>query len=176
VSQWVAITVIGEDRPGIVAGVTKVLYDHGCNLEDSSAMRLRDEFAMILIARLPNPPRLAELEAALAATAEGLDVAVNVRDLGERVAQAPPAGRVRGLAVYGADRPGIVYQVSERLAAARCNITDVTTHIAGEVYLLLLEMTVPDAVTDDDLRAALAELRADLAVDITLRDLDEETL
>ena len=42
--RWI-VTALGQDRPGIVAGVTKVLYDLGCNLEDSAMTRLEGEFA-----------------------------------------------------------------------------------------------------------------------------------
>jgi len=44
-----AITVIGHDRPGIIADVTEVLAGLGMNLSDSSMTRLRGHFAMTLI-------------------------------------------------------------------------------------------------------------------------------
>ena len=48
-----ALTAIGRDRPGIVAAVTKALYEHDCNIEDSSMTILEDEFAIILIMSMP---------------------------------------------------------------------------------------------------------------------------
>ncbi|MBI5345287.1 MAG: ACT domain-containing protein, partial [Deltaproteobacteria bacterium] len=48
-----ALTAVGRDRPGIVAAVTKALYDHACNIEDSTMTRLEDEFAIILIMSAP---------------------------------------------------------------------------------------------------------------------------
>ncbi len=44
-----AVSVVGADRPGIVAGVTEALYKLGCNIADSSCAMLAGEFAMILI-------------------------------------------------------------------------------------------------------------------------------
>ena len=44
-----AITVIGHDRPGIVADVAEVLAGLGANLTDSTMTRLRGHFAMTLI-------------------------------------------------------------------------------------------------------------------------------
>ena len=38
-NRWI-VTALGQDRPGIVAGVTEVLYKLGCNLEDSAMTRL----------------------------------------------------------------------------------------------------------------------------------------
>ena len=44
-----AITVVGHDRPGIIAQAAEVLSLCGMNLEDSSMTLLRGHFAMTLI-------------------------------------------------------------------------------------------------------------------------------
>ena len=44
-----AITVIGHDRPGIIAETTAALAGLGLNLEDSTMTLLRGHFAMMLI-------------------------------------------------------------------------------------------------------------------------------
>ncbi|MBU1209467.1 MAG: ACT domain-containing protein [Proteobacteria bacterium] len=49
-SDWVAVSIIGRDRPGIVASVSKVLFQNRCNIEDLSQTAIRGQFAMILIA------------------------------------------------------------------------------------------------------------------------------
>ena len=61
----VAVTAVGADRPGIVAGVTKVLFDQGCNLEDTSMTILRGHFAMMLVVDVPAGVAAADLEAAV---------------------------------------------------------------------------------------------------------------
>jgi len=50
-----AMTIIGMDRPGIVAGDVEVLFSPGCNIEDSSSTLLGGEFAMILIVSHEKP-------------------------------------------------------------------------------------------------------------------------
>ena len=47
--QKYIMTAFGEDRPGIVADVTELIYEHDCNLEDASMTRLSNEFAMIFL-------------------------------------------------------------------------------------------------------------------------------
>ena len=47
--DWVAISVTGRDRPGVVASVARVLFQNGCNIEDLSQTAIRGQFAMILI-------------------------------------------------------------------------------------------------------------------------------
>ena len=44
-----ALTIVGRDRAGIVSQVTKILFDLGCNIADSSCSILGGQFAMILI-------------------------------------------------------------------------------------------------------------------------------
>ncbi len=43
------ITVVGLDRPGIVAGVTTALANHSINITDISQSYTKDFFTMILI-------------------------------------------------------------------------------------------------------------------------------
>ena len=42
-------TAFGKERPGFVADIARVIYENGCNLEDSTMTGLSDEFALILL-------------------------------------------------------------------------------------------------------------------------------
>ena len=65
-----AITVLGHDRPGIIAETTGRLAGLGLNLEDSTMTLLRGHFAMMLVCE--GPAADAEIEQALAPlTADG---------------------------------------------------------------------------------------------------------
>ncbi|MDH7498845.1 MAG: ACT domain-containing protein [candidate division NC10 bacterium] len=46
------LTVMGKDRPGLVAGISRVLAEHQVNIEDISQTILQDMFSMILIVNL----------------------------------------------------------------------------------------------------------------------------
>jgi len=48
-SHHYVLWAFGADRPGIVSGITEVLFKNKCNLEDSSMMRLGSEFGVLLI-------------------------------------------------------------------------------------------------------------------------------
>ena len=41
------LTAFSKDRPGIVADISEVIYENGCNLEDSTMTSMLDEFAII---------------------------------------------------------------------------------------------------------------------------------
>jgi glycine cleavage system transcriptional repressor len=171
-TQSLAVTVLGHDRPGIIADVTGVIADLGGNLEDSSMTLLRGHFAWTLIASLDADPaavseRLAHL------TAAGLVVSV-------LPVEGPEAAAVDGsswlLSVHGADRPGIVSGLTGVVAAAGGNITDLTTRLGTGLYLLLAEVALPADVDADALAARLADEAARLGVRATFAPTDTDVL
>jgi glycine cleavage system transcriptional repressor len=169
----IAVTVIGHDRPGIIADVTAVLADLGLNLEDSTMTLLRGHFAMMLICAGPlSPP---EVEKALEPlTADG-SLQVSARE----VPPEPDIGATGVpyvLTVHGGDRPGIVSAVTRELAAAGGNITDLTTRLTSSLYLLVAEVDLPADVDVDALTARLAATGESLGVGVTLREQETDVL
>ena len=84
------------------------------------------------------------------------------------------------LRVYGADRPGIVHAVTSLLAERGLNITDLNTRViggaGGPVYVMLLEVDMPDGPGAEALRPELARLSRELGVEITFGALESEAL
>ena len=174
-----AVAAVGADRPGIVAAVTGVLVEHGCNLEDTSMTILRGQFAMMLVVDVPPEVSAPDLEAALARPAADLNLVVTVRPLEEAAVSSFP-GEPWTVSVYGADRPGIVHGVASLLADEGVNIVDLTTRVIGDpdapVYAMLLEVTVPLDVDPSTLGARLEALAAGLGVDCSLHSSDADIL
>jgi len=177
--SFVAITAVGQDRPGIVAEVTGVLFRQGCNLEDSTMTRLRDQFAMLLVVDVPEDAYTA-LDTALQLVASRLGLSLIVRPLGFELAPVEETGETYMLRVYGADRPGIVHAVTAELAQRGWNIADLNTRLLsggnGPAYVLMLEVTAPGPDAANDLEPELARLREVLGVEISLEQLDPEAL
>jgi len=165
-----AITVIGQDRPGIVADVAEVLARVGANLTDSTMTRLRGHFAMTLVC---TGPTAAEAEAALAPLAEDGRLLATVRAVGESA--RPTTGEPYLMAVHGADRLGIVAAVTRVLAEAGGNVTDLTTRLTGPLYVLVAEVDLPPG-TADALSRRLTEVATGLGVVVTLRRADSDLL
>lgn len=168
-----AVTVIGDDRPGIVAALTAALADVGGNLEDSSMTILRGHFAMTLVVSVDASAE--DVRRALGPFAERLGVSVAVNPVDDEPPPVP-TGPHHVLSVHGADRPGIVAAVTGLLAERGGNITDLTTRLTGDLYLLVCEVDLPDAVDAASLGTELAELGARLGVSATLRRADDELL
>ena len=174
-----ALSAVGADRPGIVAAVTGALVDSGCNLEDSSMTILRGQFAIMLVVAGPEGLDAATLERALAGPAADLDLVVHVRPIDESL-PAPPEGDPWSVAVYGADRPGIVHRFTSLLAAEGVNVVDLTTRVIGEpahpVYAMILEVTLPPGVDGSALTARLVELARELGVECSTHPSEADIL
>ena len=191
---WI-LTAVGKDRPGMVAGLTGILYTLGCNLEDSAMTRLAGEFAMMLVFSGPSSLTIARLERACAPAAKRLGLALQVRPLKPAERTASSSGTPYLITVYGGDKPGIVFRVSEFLARARVNITNVVTHRtpgsgrtrpgppgapagAGtpSLYLLILEVELPARLNARPFGASLRRMASSLGVEVSIRSADTSVL
>lgn len=170
-----AITVIGNDRPGIVAAVTRALFDVGCNLEDISSTILRGHFSMTMISRCPDDVDPSALEDRLSTVAAELSLVVTARPVEDTPSDFEPPTHM--VAVYGADKPGIVYRVTEALAKLGVNITDLNSRLIGEdsdpVYALQIEVQSPPGC---DLDEVLPPLRDELGVDLSVHPIQADVL
>jgi glycine cleavage system transcriptional repressor len=166
-----AVTVLGHDRPGIIADVTGALAGFGGNLEDSSMTRLRGHFAMTLVVRADAEP--AAVEGLLASLLADLVVAVRVLP---DEPEPEPAGQTYVLSVHGGDRPGIVSTVTRLLASLGGNVTDLTTRLVGDLYVMTAEVELPTGVDVPALQSQLADVARGLGVEASLHPLEPDVL
>src|SRR3990172_11176301 len=122
---YFSVSVMGKDRPGIVAEVSRILYELGLNIEDSTCTILSGQFAMILVVFHEKLQAATEVSPSFDDVRRemGLQVTVHSLKAEEVVHQKSFAGHPHIISVYGADRPGIVYTVARELAQRMVNIT-----------------------------------------------------
>ncbi len=167
-----AVTVLGHDRPGIIAETTAALAGLGINLEDSTMTLLRGHFSFMLVCA--GDATLAQVEAALAPLRDdSLDV--SVRAVADE-SGAAPRGHQYQLAVHGADRPGIVSALTGAIAQAGGNITDLSTRLAGHLYVLLAEIDLPADADVPALQQRLSQVADEIGVDAALRPVEPDLL
>ncbi len=170
-----ALTIIGRDRSGIVSQVTEILYQLGCNIADSSCSILGGQFAMILLISNPAIKEKSDFGDAFTPLEEsGLSVFVRtLKPGGETRSQLE--GDICLISVYGADKPGIVYQVAKELGDRKVNITDLNTKLIGSetrpVYVMMLEAVLPPEMSEDDLKTIMDRLKGEMQVDISVRSI-----
>jgi glycine cleavage system transcriptional repressor len=175
------LTAAGRDRPGLVAAVSKILFEEGCNLEDSAMTRLQGEFAILLI--LSGPAQTEKLNKKLKTLGKKLGLTVGLKPLTSRESNPPPKktnDRIL-ISVYGADRPGIVHRVTNLLAKARVSLSDLSTHrteVKGKPsgYILYLEGEKPEGITPGELERGLRQNLAEMGVTISVKAISPETL
>lgn len=178
---YFAVTIIGKDRPGIVAGAAEVLFLLGCNIQDSTCTMLGGEFAMILIVSHEKPFSKAQLLDDFKPLAQRMNLSVFARSLaGDEVSYSAPAGEICMVSVYGSDRPGIVFRVAGELAAMNINISDLNTKLIGQsdqpVYVMMLEAALPQGVEVETVTGVLEKLKNELNVEISVRPVTQVSL
>lgn len=165
---WLMLTVVGADRSGIVARLTEALFRGGCNLGEASMARLGGNFAVMLM-----------VEGGDAAALERL-VRPVTDELGLRLHVDPIDGALHRhlepnvqVTVHGADRPGIVAQVTGALARAGFNILDLSSDVGGSaerpIYVLLIDGHAAGGA--DAVERELAPLRAN-GIEVRINALD----
>jgi len=173
-----SLSVVGKDRPGIVAEVSRVLYELGCNIEDSTCTILSGQFAMILVIVHRDYSFVDEIDPSFDPLREGMGLTISLHELDEDEVSGEKeiAGRPHIISVYGADRPGIVHAVARELAGFGVNVTDMNTQVVGSggrpVYVMILEADIPDAVDLKELDKAFERIRKEIGVSISLRPID----
>ena len=168
-----AITVIGHDRPGIIAETAARLADLGLNIEDTTMTKLSGHFAMMLLCSGAKSD--AEISDRLAPLAADGTLAITVRAVVDEpdvaIASTPWV-----LSVHGGDRPGIVASVVAEVASVGGNITDLTTRLAGDLYVLIAEVELPATADPDVLRSAILGQAQRLKVTASLRPAETDDL
>ena len=163
------LTVLGQDRPGLVEAISRVVADHGANWVESRMAHLAGQFAGILRVEIDGA-RADGLAAALRSLSEsGLELVIHPD--ATAVAESTDR-RLVNLEVIGQDRPGIVREISRVLARLGVNVEELSTECVAAaetghpVFRAEADLRLPPGVTEASLREALEAVAADLMVDI----------
>ncbi len=159
------LTVVGPDRPGLVRALAEAVAARSGSWLESRMARLAGQFAGIVLVEAPD----SLLDDLHALESQGLRITVQNATSGPAVA----TGNLRlALEVVGNDRPGIVRDISQVLAASGVNIEELTTGVvsgsfSGEtLFRVMAVLRAPDIAAMDAVRAGLELLGNELMVDI----------
>lgn len=163
------LTVIGDDRAGLVSAVSGLVEARGGTWQRSQMARLSGKFAGIALVVVP-AESVVDLEVDLAGlAAQGLLVSVErAETTGDR------AGTDWRLHLLGQDRPGIVAEISAALAAGGVGIDELHTDVrdapmaGGTLFEVDARLSVPDTTDTAGVRADLERLADELMVDLEL--------
>ncbi|MBJ19872.1 MAG: glycine cleavage system protein R [bacterium] len=170
-ARTLVLTVIGEDRPGLVEALAELIIEHEGSWDESRMARLAGHFAGVVQVHLPET-RAEALMAALSALSER-GLSVSVVDSDWSLASADHRESIR-MELVGQDRPGIVRDISSALASLGVSVQDLRTVVesapmSGErLFRAQAELAPPADVEIERIRSVLEKLADDMMVDMTL--------
>lgn len=144
--NWHLLSMVGKDRPGIVAKLSAGLCKNGCNLGDSSMARLGDKFVIMLAVQFEGSQEA--LGNIVAPLAGALDLNQHIMKIEEGAHEREPDVRIN---LFAEDRMGIIEDVTRMLAEAGLNIltleSNLDTNQPNNTYSIHIEGTVSNGIT-----------------------------
>lgn len=164
------LTLVGKDHAGIVAKITEALYLSKCNLGEASMTRLGGNFTIMLMVQFEGAAEA--LHHTLQPVCDSLNLRHHVDKInGELHHHLEPNVR---LSVYGADRPGIVAQVTRVLAEAGLNVLNLESDVGGTVndplYIIHMEGMASEGI--HALKSALKVFEGENDVKVHLSEIE----
>lgn len=169
--NFLVISALGKDRPGIVDQFSKAVLEGGCNIADSRMTVLGGEFAILLMIE-GNWNTLAKLEESLPVLEQKLEMTIIARRTEERQQSAnllPYAVDVVSL-----DHPGIVHHLASFFSNRNINIEDMTTstyaaaHTGSPMFSVHMSVDIPADIHISTLRDDFMEFCDSMNLDAVL--------
>lgn len=167
------VTVLATDRPGLVSELSEVLRSNNANWMDSRMSRLVGKFAGILHVSIAED-RIISLESDLTAL-KGGDLQIQIEKSSDEAgdqSNGEPKDNLIELELLGQDRPGIIKDISNKLASLSVNIEEIYSEqrvasMSNELlFYAKLSLHIPENLQPEDVQDALEEMSDQLMVDL----------
>jgi phosphoserine phosphatase len=163
--KLIAVSVYGEDKPGIVHRIAKALAESGANIVDIEQNVLQGMFVMFVVAELPREGSEEEIRNRLHRTATEIGVNISVspferKGIGKK--------NLYVVTVIGRDRVGIVRDITAVFLEFGINIE--RTILTAREELISIEFLVDIGESDpDEIRSRLRQEAEKLDLDIVFQ-------
>jgi len=167
-SEYLVLSALGSDRPGIVGQLAKAAAASGCNIEDSRMTVLGGEFAVLMLVA-GTEQAIADMERA--APAVGRELGLMLLSKRTRPKPPQPSARPYDIDVTALDQPGLVHELANFFSSRHINIEaiDTTTyaapHTGSQMFGLQMTVNVPASIQ-------VAALREEFLAHCDARNLD----
>ena len=168
-TEKIVITLFAKDRPGIVRTLSNTVLQHDGNWLESSLSRLCGQFTGIVHLTVEEANKQDLLVALRDLSAEG--IFVTVQDASTIESDQEEVDSVQIL-VEANDRPGIVKEITDKLADANVNVDNIDTEcesasMAGyPLFRAHLFLALPEGFSEQALETLLESVSDDLMVSI----------
>lgn len=171
-ARALVLTVIGKDQPGLVEALADLIAKHEGNWAESRMARLAGHFAGVVQIHLPENQAEGFITALPSLADRGLSISVVDSDW--TLVDVDHRNSLH-LELVGQDRPGIVREISNKLAALGVSLQDLRTVVesapmSGErIFRAEAELVPPTQISFEQIRTALEPLADDMMIDIKLK-------
>lgn len=165
------LTIMGEDRPGLVETLSGAIAEHGGNWEQSRMAHLANKFAGILQVNVADDQVTSLREALRGMATQGLYVSVE-----DGVDSTAGGHRLLTLELLGQDHPGIMHDIAHALSTHGISIEELDTETqsasmaGGTLFAARATLLAPLSMPLAELREVLEDLANELMVDIELAE------
>ena len=168
------LSVLGHDRPGIVAAVTAILFELNCNIENVSQTILQTEFSGSFIVTMPKNLFLEDLHERFIENLTPMGLHVHIEPLQKK--EVAPTNRQSEpfvITTKGPDRLGLVAAISEVIAGYGVNITNLQAVFKGGDEpgdnIMIYEVDIPNNTDQQAFYRDLRKKAKSLALDISIQ-------
>lgn len=167
-NEFLVITAIGADRPGIVDDLSQILLDNNLNIEDSRMSVLGGEFAIILLVS-GNAKAIQQVQDQQQSLEQALQLNLLIKSTAGRIAAENTIAYE--INVEGMDHPGIVNRLARFLSQQSINIEDLETesypaaHTGTPMFAVEMTVDIPSHLATDKLKDDFLELCDELNLD-----------
>jgi len=166
--NYLVMSALGRNRPGLVDACSKSIKDCGCSIVDSRMAVLGGEFAMIMLLA-GTWDSIAKIETILPRLEETLDLKIVSRRTDVR--KGADTLMPYAVEVVSMDHPGIVHDIAHFFASREINIEDMTTgsycaaHTGTPMFSLHMTISVPTDLSIAALRGEFMDFCDHLNLD-----------
>ncbi|PCI77248.1 MAG: glycine cleavage system protein R [SAR86 cluster bacterium] len=161
------LTVIADDRPGLVESLSQIIASNSGNWLESSMSQLAGKFAGILRVSV-NEDRVEKLIEELNELSSEIKIVI------EKAADesSDQKSRIVELSLVGNDRPGIIKEISAAVAGLGINVERLNTECtpapmsSDTLFKAQATLEVPEQIALEALQYKLEQLADDLIVEI----------
>ncbi len=172
IMKRMVVSILGEDRPGIIYAVSRVLSDLSCNILEVSQTILKTEFAGIFLAAMPGELTEDRLQDRLHDALGPLGVTVTVKEFKERAAPLAEQAEPYVITLRGGDRMGIIPEISGVISGFDVNVENLKAIAQANDstnVVIVFEVAVPASVHMPAFREALRWKAEELELELGLQ-------
>jgi len=169
--EYLVISAIGEDKPGIINGLSHTATDSGCNILDTRMTVLGGEFAIIMMIS-GQTEQIAAVEVKMPQTAESFGLTTILKHTVPR--QHKDASSPYTVSVVALDHPGIVREIAGFFSQREINIEEMETgtyaaaHTGSPMFSLEIAVKIPASVAIAPLKEAFIAFCDERNLDATI--------